>query len=428
MMAGAAVAASALLLAGCSGSGSGSSATATAEKDVHLTFMNQSRGQQAALEELAATYGKKTGVTVTIDTVGPVDFLPKLQADSQSKQMPDIYSAFNATSMAPFYKAGWAMDFTKELKAGWDKNFTPEVIKLSTFEKGNNLGVKPGIYTVHWETQSYGIVADDKNSGVDAKNPPKTLGDLVDQLAAGNKSGNGSGGFSVAASVSPYLIQYVASNWLSDKQISDTFAGKYKWTSAGWKKAFQFLADLQKAGAISNNALPGGQNDNPTVETNFFTKHSVGAIFDGTPGVSVGHKTSPDYTTNFSLPIPKASDAKYTPRAPGVPGKGAVINPRGKHVQASLDFVKWLTDPAQQEVFSKEAYIIPTSPSLLKSSKLPAALAGFAAGIKNQQVLSNTFSAPVTDAISRDVQRLVLGGMSVDDLVADVQTAQDSSQ
>ncbi len=423
----AALAAAALLLSGCSASGStASTATATAEKDVHLTFLNQSRGQEAALNELAKKYGEKTGVTVTVDTPGPVDYLPKLQADAQSKQMPDIYSSFNQTSMAPFYKAGWALDLTKELKAGWSKNFTPEVIKLSTFEKGNNLGVKPGIYTAHWETQSYGIVADEKNSGLDAENPPKNLDALVDQLAESNASGTG--GFSVAASVSPFLAQYVASNWLTDKQISDTFAGKYKWTSAGWKKAFQFIADLQKAKAISGNAIPGGQNDNPTVETNFFTKHSVGAVFDGSPGVSVGHKTAPDYTSYFSLAIPKASDAKYTPRAPGVPGKGAVINPRGEHVQASLDFVKWLTEPAQQQVFSAEAYIIPTSPSLLASPKLPEQLTGFAAGIKDLQVIPNTFSAPVTDAISRDVQRLVLGQMSVDDLVADIQTAQDSSQ
>ena len=129
------------------------------------------------------------------------------------------------------------------------------------------------------------------------------------------------------------------------------------------------------------------------------------------------------------MALPKASDAKYSPRSPGVPGKGAVINPRGQHVQASLDFVKWLTAPAQQEVFAKEAYIIPTSPALLKSgSKLPDTLTGFAQAAKNQQVIPNTFSAQVTDAINRDVQSLVLGQMTVKDLLADVQSAQDASQ
>src|SRR6478735_3819234 len=390
LTAGATVAAAALLLTGCSGNSPAATPSATAEKDVHLTFLNQSRGQEAVLNELAKKYGEDTGVTVTIDTPGPVDYLPKLQADAQSKNMPDIYSSFNPVSMAPFYKAGWALDLSTELKGDWSKNFTPEVIKLATFAKGNNLGVKPGIYSVHWENQAYGLISDSANSGLDVAKPPKTVSDLIKQLASSNKDPNG--GFSVAASLTPQFVQYLASNWLSHKQINDTFAGDYKWTSDGWSKAFQVIADLKKAGAIQGDAIPGGQNDNPTVETNFFTKHSVGTIFDASPGVSVAHKTAPDYTSFFSMSLPKASDAKYSPRSPGVPGKGAVINPRGEHVQASLAFVKWLTEPAQQEVFAKEAYIIPTSPSLLKSAKLPDTLTGFAEGTKNQQVIPNTFS------------------------------------
>lgn len=424
LVAGAVAVAAALVLSGCSAGAKPS--PGGSDSGVALTFLNQSRGQEAALEYLVKDYKKQTGVTVTIDSPGPADYLPKLQALAQSKQMPDVYSAFNATSMAPFYKAGWAMDLTKELKGSWGKDFTPSVIKMATFEKGNNLGVKPGIYTVHWETQSYGVLADPTNSGIDASNPPKTTTALIGKLATSNKAGKG--GFSVAASLTPQLIQYVASNYLTDKQISDTFAGKYSWTSSGWKKAFQFLADLRDAGAIQNNALPGGQNDNPTVETNFFTKHSVAAYFDGTPGVSVAHATSPDYTSYISMAVPKAPGAKYTPRAPGVPGKGAVINPRGKHVQATLDFVKWLTAPAQQKVFVDKAFIIPTNPQLLASGNLPGPLQGFASSIKNLQVIPNTFSAQVSDAITRDSQQLALGKMTVDQVVSDVQTAQDSSQ
>ncbi|MHA7986291.1 ABC transporter substrate-binding protein [Rathayibacter sp. CAU 1779] len=428
MIAGTVVAAASLLLTGCSASSQpAASSTATSEKNVTLTFLNQSRGQEAALTYLAKEYTKKTGVKISIDSPGPADYVPKLQALAQSKQMPDIYSAFDPTTMAPFYKAGWAMDLTSELKKdGWSKDFSPQVIKLSTFEKGNNLGVKPGIYTVHWETQAYGLLADPKDSGISATDLPKTTDQLIDQLAASNKAGKG--GFSIAASETPRFVQYVASNYLTDKQISDTFAGTYKWTSSGWKKAFQLLADLRDAGAIQNNALPGGQNDNPTEETNFFTKHSVASIFDASPGVAVAHATSPDYTSFISIPLPKAPGAKYTPRTPGVTGKGAVINPRGKHVQAALDFVKWLTAAPQQKVFADQAYIIPTNPQLLASGKLAAPLQGFASSIKNMQVLPNNPTAQVTDAITRDSQQLVLGKMTVDQVVADVQTAQDSSQ
>ncbi|MFP3463868.1 ABC transporter substrate-binding protein [Leifsonia sp. SIMBA_070] len=417
----------ALLLAGCASGGSATTGSPTSDRGAHITFLNQSRGQQAALTALAAQYGKKTGVIVTVDTPGPVDFPAKLQADAQSKQMPDIYSALDHTTMAPFYKAGWAMDLSKELKGAWGDSFSSQVIKLSSFDKGNNLGVKPGTYSVHWETLSYAVLADDKNSGLNANKLPQTTDDLIKQLAASNRSGTG--GFSVAASLTPYLLQNVASNWLTDQQISDTFNGKYKWTSAGWKHAFQFIADLKKAGAISGASLPGGANDNPTVETNFFTKHTVGAYFDASPGVSVGHATSPDYTAYFSFTLPKAPDGKYAPRSAAVPGKGASINPRGKNVQASLDFVKWLTEPAQQKYFADQAFIIPTSPALINdTSKLPPALTGFAQGIKHLQLIPNTFSPQVKDAISRDVQRLVLGQMSVDEVASDVQSAQDSSQ
>ena len=81
----------ALALAGCSSSGE------SATGDAGLTFMNQSRGQEAALTQLAQQYTKKTGVKITIDTPGPADYLPKLQAKAQSRSMPDIYSSFDAS-------------------------------------------------------------------------------------------------------------------------------------------------------------------------------------------------------------------------------------------------------------------------------------------------------------------------------------------
>ncbi|MCL2796001.1 MAG: extracellular solute-binding protein [Microbacteriaceae bacterium] len=413
-----------LALAGCTPSTS-STGSPSSKGKVSLTFFNQSRGQEATLNALAETYTKQTGVKITVDTPGPVDYLPKLQALAQSKQMPDIYSSFTATAMAPFYKAGWAKDLSSDLKGSWGKNFSPAVVKLATFAKGNNLGVKPGIYTVHWETQTYGILADPTASGIDPTALPQTSTDLISTLAAARK--NGQGNFTVAASLTPQFIQYLASNWLTDQQISDTMAGKAKWNADGWRNAFQFLLDLKKAGVLANNVIPGGSNDNPTVETDFFTKHSVAAYFDASPGVSVAHATAPDYTSFISLALPQAPGASLSPRSPGVPGKGAVINPRGQHPQEALAFVKWLTQPAQQQVFSEQAHIIPTNPTLLASGKLPTQLTGFASGVKNMQVLTNSFTSQVNDAITRDSQSLVLGEKTIDQVLSDIQSAQNLS-
>jgi raffinose/stachyose/melibiose transport system substrate-binding protein len=312
------MAAAPLALAGCGGS----EETGDPNK---LTVLNQSRGQEAVLTALAAQYSEEQGVEITVDSPGPADYLPKLQARAQSGDMPDIYSSFNATEMAPFYKAGWAMDLTEEVEAGWKENFSPAVVEMSTFQDGNNLGIPAGIYSVHWETQTYGLLVNPALTGIDQNKPPQTGEELVDALADANE---GSGSFSVAASLTPQLIQQLASNWLTDEQIAATFDGEEGWEQDGWRNAFQYLVDLKDAGVITNDALPGGQDDNPNVESAFFTQET-GAIFDASPGVSVGLATTPEFgttspsasrppTTARSTPAPRASPARApssTPRA-----------------------------------------------------------------------------------------------------------------
>src|SRR3954470_12425116 len=173
-------------LAAC-GSGGGSTGSGS-----EIVFMNQSRGQAAALGQLARKYTQQTGVKIKIDDVGPADFLTKLQSSSQSHNMPDIYSAMDSFSMAPYYKAGWAMDLTERMKGSWGDTFRPATIKASTFEAGNSQGVKPGIYSAHWEAPALGIfinAAMFKAAGLDPDKPAATMSEFIDQLVKIKKSG-----------------------------------------------------------------------------------------------------------------------------------------------------------------------------------------------------------------------------------------------
>lgn len=407
--------AAAIALTGCTTAPESDSGDETVE----LTFLNQSRGQEAALNQLAEQYTEETGVGVTIDSPGPADYLPKLQARAQSNSMPDVYSSFAATDMAPFYKAGWAMDLTEELDAGWDEYFTPAVLELSRFEDGNNLGVDAGTYTVHWETQTYGFMVNPELSGITAEASPETGEEFIEAL---NEAGGGN--FSIAASLTPQLVQGLASNWLTDDEIAATFDGEESWESEGWRNAFQYLVDLADAGVIANDALPGGQDDNPNVESSFFTQ-GVGAIFDASPGVSVGLRTNPEFTEYFSLPLPELEGGTLDARSPGIPGKGAVVNPKGDHPDEALAFVKWLTEPEQQAVFAEVGLILPTNPELLASGDVPQQLSGYAAGVETVQMMSTTFTTDVKTAIVAEAQRLVLGEITVDEALASIQAAQD---
>ncbi|WP_447648130.1 ABC transporter substrate-binding protein [Microbacterium forte] len=418
-IAGGVAVAMAVTLSGCSSAEPADSPESA--EDIELTFMNQSRGQEAALTQLAEQYTSETGIKVTIDSPGPADYLPKLQARAQSNSMPDIYSSFQATDMAPFYKAGWAMDLTEELEGGWSDDFSPAIIEMSTFEEGNNLDVAPGIYTVHWETQTYGFLLNPALTGVTLDDAPETTDDLIAALAAADE---GSGNFSVAASLTPQLLQAIVSNWLTDEEIAATFNGEESWEQDAWHDAFQVLVDMKEAGVIANGALVGGQDDNPNVESSFFTQ-AMGSIFDASPGVSVGLRTNPEFEDYFSVGIPVVDGGTEDPRSPGVPGKGAVINPKGDHPEESLAFVKWLTEPEQQAVFAEVGRILPTNPELLASGDVPTQLAGFAAGVETVQVMSATFATDVRTAIVAEAQRVVLGEATIDEALANIQAAQD---
>ena len=153
----------------------------------------------------------------------------------------------------------------------------------------------------------------------------------------------------------------------------------------------------------------------------------MGAIFDASPGVSVGLRTNPEFEDYFSIAFPKVDGGSHDPRSPGVPGKGAVINPKGEHPEEALKFVKWLTESEQQAVFAQDARILPTNPELLASSDVPPQLQGFADGVADMQVMSATFTPDVKTAIIAESQRLVLGEASIDEVLANIQAAQDRS-
>jgi ABC-type glycerol-3-phosphate transport system substrate-binding protein len=409
-------------------SGAAGTPATSAGAGVQMTFLNQSRGQVAALGTLVETYAATTGVKVTVDTPGPADFPAKLQASSQAGNMPDLYSAIGQADMAPYYKAGWAMNLTQELEQGWNKSFPASILKTLTWAQGNTAGVPAGIYSVPWEVTSYAILANPahfQKAGLDLATPPATAADLVDQFKKIKAAGVAP--FQIAASFTPNLAQAHASNWLTDDEINDTMAGKASWKADGWRKALQLLVDLRDAGAIANNALPAGASDNPDVEKEFFNVRALAAFFDGSFGVGVQRTTAPDFTTYMSFPLPKAADGKISPRAVGGAGKAGVVNPKGKQAAEALKFLKWLTEPAQEQVFMDKVPLIPANPAALDPQKVSPQVAGFAALVDKLQVVPTPMSKQVNEALVKGAQSLVLKERTVDQILDDLDAAQKSS-
>ncbi|MEU2773112.1 extracellular solute-binding protein [Streptomyces sp. NPDC007162] len=409
-------------LAACGSGGSGGGGGGK-----EIVFMNQSRGQAATLKKLAQQYTQQTGVKIRIDDVGPSDFLTKLQSSSQSRNMPDMYSAVDGHSMAPYYKAGWAMDLTDQLKGGWGETFRPATLKVTTFGADNPQHVKPGIYSAHWDTPALGVFVNAamyKRAGLNPDQAPASMSEFIDQLRKIKKMGKGP--FWFAASQTNQLIQSYGSNYMSDEELNATFLGKNSWKSEAWRKTLQLVVDLRDAGVIYNGSIPSGTGDNPNVEQAFFNTQGVAAIFDGTAAVGVGRATAPDFTDYRSFPLPKADDATQAPRMVGGAGKGAAVNPRSKNAANALKFLQWLTAPDQQKVFAEGVPLIPSARAVSLKT-IPPQLAGIAAKISDIQLVQNQILEQVNTELKKGIQALVIKERSVDQVLGDLDAAQKSA-
>lgn len=398
---------------------SGTPATAG---NVEIVYLNQSRGQFKAMSTLAEKYTKEFGVKVTIDSPGPTDYPKKLQAASQAGNMPDTYYAIGAADMAPYYKAGFALNLKPELENGWKKNFQPIMLELSEFREGNSLGVPPGIYSVPWEAISYGVLYNPalyEKAKLDPKKTPATTPEFLDALKA--ITGAGSGGFAVADNHIYQFLQTYASNWLSDEEIDATHAGKAPWQSDGWKNVLQIFADMRDANVIFNNTLNA---TNPDLEKSFFNVQELSTFFTGVYSIPVQVTTAPDFTAYSAYKVPKAADAKFDVRSHGGPGKNGVVNPKGKHVDEALKYVKWLTEKDQALVFMEVVPLVSTNPEALDPQKISPQLAVFAAQLENLQKVPTPRIGPVNEALMKGVQSLLLQEKTVDQVLEDADTAQ----
>jgi raffinose/stachyose/melibiose transport system substrate-binding protein len=391
-------------------------------KNVEIVYLNQSRGQAKVMETLAEKYTKEKGIKVTIDSPGPIDYPKKLQAASQAGTMPDMYYAIGAGDMAPYYKAGLALDLKAELDKGWKKNFQPIILELNEFKAGNPNEVPPGIYSAPWEGNSYGLLYNPalfEKAKLDPKKLPATTPDFM--AAAKALKAAGVGPLIMAAEFIPTFVQSYVSNYLTDDEIDATQAGKTSWKSDAYRKTLQLYADLRDAGVVFGNAF---NQPNAECEKSFFNVQEVALIYTGVFSVPVQVTTAPNFKEYSSFPLPKAADAKQNPRSFGGGGKNGVVHAKGKNVEESLKYIKWLTEKEQEQVMMEMVPLVPTNPDAADPAKILPQLKMFAEEIARIQKVPTPRPARVNEAFTKGVQSLLLKEKTVDQILDDVDKAQ----
>jgi ABC-type glycerol-3-phosphate transport system substrate-binding protein len=393
-----------------------------AKAGTELVYLNQSRGQLKAMEALATRYGEQSGVKVTIDSPGPTDYPQKLQAAANAGNMPDAYYAIGAADMAPYFKAGWALNLKPELDKGWNKNFAPGLLDFVEFLPDNPTGVPAGIYSASWEVNTYGTLynpAHFKKAGLDEKPAPATTAELLDMLKK-IKAAN-IGPFVIPNTYIPWFTESLASNWLSDAEIDAARAGKGSYKADAWKMSLQYFVDLRDANVIANNTL---NQTAPDLEKSFFNVQEVAAFWTSVVSIPVQVTTAPEFTAYSAFPLPKVDGGKMAPRTFGGTGKNGVVNAKGKNVDESLKYIKWLTEKEQEQTFMEMVPLVPTNPAALEPSKISPQLSTFAGLIDKVYKAPTPMKGPLVEGFIKGVQSILLKEKTVEQVMDDLEKAQ----
>jgi ABC-type glycerol-3-phosphate transport system substrate-binding protein len=387
-----------------------------------LVYLNQSRGQLKSMETLAARYGEQTGVKVTIDSPGPTDYPQKLQAAVNAGNLADTYYALGAADMAPYFKAGWALNLKPEMDKGWNKNWAPGLLDFVEYLPDDPSGIPPGIYQAPWEVVTYGTLYNPalfQKAGLDPKPNPATTAELLDMLKK-IKAAN-IGPFVIASTYPPSFTESLASNWLKDEEIDAARAGKGSYKADAWKNALQYFVDLRDADVIFNNTLNQTAPDN---EKSFFNVQEVAVFWTGVFSIPVQVTTAPDFTAYSAFPLPKMPTGTMAPRTSGGLGKNGVVNAKGKNVDESLKYVKWLTEKEQEVTFMEMVPLVPTNPAALDPAKISPQLSTFAGLIDKVYKVRTPMKGPIVEAFVKGVQSILLKEKTVDDVLNDLDKAQ----
>jgi ABC-type glycerol-3-phosphate transport system substrate-binding protein len=133
---------------------------------------------------------------------------------------------------------------------------------------------------------------------------------------------------------------------------------------------------------------------------------------------------APQFTAYSGFPLPKGEGATLEPRTWGGTGKNGVVNAKGKQVEESLKFVKWLTEKEQEATFMEMVPLIPTNPAAVDPTKISPQLSMFAGLADKIQKVYSPMSAPVVEAFVKGVQSILLKEKSIEQVLDDADLAQ----
>ncbi|MDP2920966.1 MAG: extracellular solute-binding protein [Candidatus Omnitrophota bacterium] len=383
--------------------------------------------REDAFLELAKRYETEKGIKVDLELYAPSDaYTQKVRAAAQTNTLPDIFGVLGVKrDFASFVKSNYVYDLTEEMNrdnGAWKNKLFAKALAVNEFEQDNSFGVKPGIYGAPIDVTNIQMLYNkDLLEAVGVNKPPKTWKDLIEvtrKLRAKGMQGLVSGWGET------WMIDCFASNYafniMGKDKILDTIRGKVSYADPDWVKVFDLFREMRDEGALASGIVT---MVNKTAEQ-IFANNRAAFAFNGSWCVNVYKGMNPNLNYGAMLP-PEVSD-KYPMAIWGGAGSSFMVNKQSKDIQASVDFLKWLTDAPQQVFLSKETQGLPSNKYSLKD--MPMALSQFANAMDNAthpNVWGVSESPIVIEAFDKGIQSIIIGEKTPEQLAREVQAVKE---
>jgi ABC-type glycerol-3-phosphate transport system substrate-binding protein len=378
-----------------------------------ITIWHWMTDRQDAFQELAKRYEQETGVKVNFELYGPSDaYSSKIMAAAQAKALPDIYGLLGEKRLfAAFIEAGHVLDLTESMEANnssWKRIFFAKALEVNEFRRGNDYGVKPGIYGVPIDVTNIQMLYNKdlfKELGLDPNRPPR---DWDEFIAVGERlKGRRLLGL-VSGWAETWLIDCFASNYafniMGEDKVIKTIEGKIPYTDPDWIRVFSLFKELKDSGLINDSIVTMG---NKTAEQLFANGRAVFA-FNGSWCVNVYRGMNPQL--NYGAFLPPMASNKYFMRVWGGAGSSLLINGRSPNKKEAVKFLKWLTAKPQQEYLARATLNLPANKDCL--GNIPEILSQFASAMDNTthpNILPVQEKPLVIETLTKGIQAIIIG-------------------
>jgi multiple sugar transport system substrate-binding protein len=414
---------------------------------VELTMWTWKLNHVPGFQAVADNFQAETGIKVTISAFTPDEaYRTKLVTSAQSGDLPDIISYW--TGGNDFWDragSGVLVDITDKMDDQWKSNFLPGTLDKSSYfsqakydqcQKDDNCTFKNvnvgEIHSVPYFAGSAYFVYGNKDlmqqAGLDPNKAPKTAEEWLEMMKAiKDKTG-------VAGIVTGVQNPDVSARWLfnpllmtscGQEKYDAIYDGRDTFLDPCSTRVFKFMETLAQEDLWTADILATDIGPSETA----MAQGKAGFLVGGTYSLSGIISNGMDADNILAFPVPPLEGAALDHLSVGVDGLiEAGITRDSKHPDEALQFLKYLTSPAQAAVFAQTVGDLPAVKIDTDPAKVGAAMSGLVSALDPANApFGKSDAEPYIDEIFNvlrpGLQALITGETTADQLAQDVQEA-----